>query len=88
MGIEQPLDDAPGRPLHIWTRTRGKPLLAAGNADGDVPMLESARFVLLIRHDDDQREFAYEAGAEHALAEADKRGWTVVSMRADFATVF
>jgi phosphoserine phosphatase len=87
-GVEQPIDDGPGKPVHIWTRTGQKPLLAGGNADGDVAMLETARFGLLIHHDDAQREFAYDEGAERALARAAERGWTVVSMRNDFATVF
>jgi hypothetical protein len=38
--LEHPLDDGPGKPEHIWMRTGRKPLLACGNADGDVPMLE------------------------------------------------
>ena len=38
--------------------------------------------------DDGAREFAYDAGAERALAEAVERRWTVVSMKDDFATVF
>jgi len=87
-GIEQPIDEGPGKPVHIWTRTGRAPLLAGGNADGDAAMLESARFGLLIRHDDADREFAYDAGAEKALAEAAVKGWTVVSMREDFATIF
>jgi hypothetical protein len=41
-----------------------------------------------IRHDDADREFAYDTGAEKALAEAKDRGWTVVSMRNDFKVVF
>ena len=87
-GIEQPIDDGPGKPVHIWTRTGRKPLLAGGNADGDVPMLETAHFALLLRHDDAEREFAYDQGAEGAQAEAAERNWTVVSMKEDFATVF
>jgi hypothetical protein len=74
--------------VHIWTRTGRRPLVAGGNADGDVPMLESARFGLLVRHDDPGREFAYDTGAERALAVAERRGWTVVSMKSDFATIF
>jgi phosphoserine phosphatase len=69
-------------------RTGRKPLLACGNADGDVPMLKTARFSILIRHDDAGREFGYDAGAEKALAEARERGWTVVSMQNDFKVVF
>ena len=42
----------------------------------------------LLHHDDDTREFAYDSGAERALAEAAERSWTVVSMKNDFATIF
>ena len=87
-GVEQPIDDGPGKPVHIWTRTGRKPLLAGGNADGDVAMLETARFALLVHHDDAEREFAYDEGAEKALAAAKARGWTVVSVKEDFRTVF
>jgi phosphoserine phosphatase len=69
-------------------RTGRKPLLACGNADGDVPMLETARFGIVIRHDDAGREFAYDTGAEKALVKAKERGWTVVSMQNDFKVVF
>jgi hypothetical protein len=54
----------------------------------DIEMLESARFALLVNHDDEQREFAYTSGAEKSLAEAEKLGWTVVSMKNDWETVF
>jgi phosphoglycolate phosphatase-like HAD superfamily hydrolase len=87
-GIEQPIDDGPGKPVHIWARTGRKPLLAAGNADGDIEMLSSARFALLVHHDDAEREFAYDTGAERALAEATARHWSVVSMQSDFSTIF
>jgi phosphoglycolate phosphatase-like HAD superfamily hydrolase len=87
-GVEQPIDDGPGKPVHIWARTGRKPLFAAGNSDGDVAMLECARFALLLDHDDDAREFAYDEGAERAMAAAAARGWTVVSMKEDFSRVF
>jgi hypothetical protein len=48
----------------------------------------AAALRLLVLHDDDEREFAYTAGAERALEHAGKYGWTVVSMRNDWATVF
>jgi phosphoglycolate phosphatase-like HAD superfamily hydrolase len=86
--VEQPIDDGPGKPVHIWTRTGRLPLFAGGNADGDIHMLESARFALLVHHDDAEREFAYDSGAEKALAAAAARDWTVVSMKEDFRTVF
>ena len=57
------LDDGPEKPARIWSRTGRRPLLAAGNSNGDVPMLEFAHHSdlptlrLLIVHDDDEREF-------------------------------
>ena len=88
------LDDGPQKPIEIWSRIGRRPLLAGGNSNGDLPMLEFAQhddkpsLRLLVLHDDAEREFAYTSGAEKALAEAGTRGWTVVSMKDDFATVF
>jgi hypothetical protein len=43
---------------------------------------------LLVLHDDAEREFEYTGGAEQALERADTSGWTVVSVKNDWATVF
>ena len=43
---------------------------------------------LLVLHDDAEREFDYTAGAETALERAKAEGWTVVSVRDDWETVF
>ena len=77
-----------GKPEHIFARTGRLPVFAAGNADVDIEMLECARFSFLVNHDDDDREYAYTAGAESSLAKAKELGWTVVSMRDDWSTVF
>jgi hypothetical protein len=88
------LDDGPEKPVRIWSRTGRRPLLAAGNSNGDVPMLEFAHHAdnrtlrLLVLHDDPEREFDYTAGADQALTRAEADGWTVVSMRNDWTTVF
>jgi phosphoserine phosphatase len=87
-GVEQPIADGPGKPVHIWARVGRRPLFAVGNADGDVEMLAQADFALLVHHDDAEQEFAYDAGAERALETAAKHGWTVVSIQNDWATVF
>ncbi|MER8185736.1 HAD family hydrolase [Kitasatospora sp. NPDC094015] len=82
------LDLGPGKPEHIFAHTGRLPALAGGNADVDVEMLRSAGFALLLDHDDAEREFAYTKGAETALTEAADLGWTVVSMKNDWAAVF
>jgi hypothetical protein len=43
---------------------------------------------LLLMHDDPEREFDYTAGAEQALQLAGTNGWTVVSIKDDWTTVF
>ena len=45
-------------------------------------------FVLLLSHDDDEREYGYTNGAEFALQAAHEGGWTVASMREDFERIF
>jgi hypothetical protein len=88
------LDDGAEKPIRIWSRTGRRPLLAVGNANGDVPMLHFSQhrdkpfLRLLVQHDDAEREFAYTAGAELALDQAAADGWTVVSVKDDWATVF
>ena len=88
------LDDGRQKPIQIWSRIGRRPLVAGGNSNGDLPMLEFTRHSdkpslrLLILHDDAEREFAYTSGAEKALETAGTSGWTVVSMKNDFATVW
>jgi hypothetical protein len=88
------LDDGPQKPIRIWSRVGRRPLLAAGNSDGDGPMLDFAGHAgtpslrLLLLHDDEDREFAYTAGSEKALERAAEQDWTVVSMKDDWTTVF
>jgi hypothetical protein len=88
------LDDGPQKPIRIWSRTGRRPLAAAGNSNGDVPMLQFTKhddktsLRLLVLHDDAEREFDYVSGAEQALEQAGKDGWTVVSIKNDWATVF
>jgi len=88
------LDDGPQKPIRIWSRIGRRPLLAAGNSNGDIPMLDftqhadKASLRLLVLHDDAEREFDYTSGAEEALEQADTSGWTVVSVKNDWATVF
>jgi phosphoserine phosphatase len=81
--------------LHIGRR----PILAFGNSDGDLRLMQyvgnGARrsLVLLLHHDDAEREFAYDrefrlSPLDEALQEARELGWCVVSMKHDWRTVF
>jgi phosphoglycolate phosphatase-like HAD superfamily hydrolase len=88
------LDDGPGKPIQIWERVGQRPILAAGNANGDIPMLQYASdqkhptLCLLIHHDDSEREVKYNAGADKAVKTAKTDGWTVISMKNDWKQVF
>jgi len=88
--IEQPIDDGPGKPLHIHRAIGRKPIVAAGNSDGDIHMLKYAGsgLRLLVHHDDAEREYAYDGGSEKALQLAAQDGWLVVSMKHDWKIVF
>jgi phosphoserine phosphatase len=87
-------DDGPVKPIRIWSRTGRRPIVAGGNSNGDIPMLQYAggqdrpALRLLVLHDDAEREFDYVAGAEQSLETAAERGWTVVSIKNDWKTVF
>lgn len=87
-------DDGPVKPVRICSRTGRRPIFAAGNSNGDIPMLHycagqaQPSFSLLLKHDDDQREYAYIAGAEESLKRAQQGGWTVVSMKNDWEEMF
>ena len=51
-----------------------------------------ARFCLIVRHTDGQREWDYDVSPlgklEKALAEAQAKGWTVVDMKHDWQRIF
>jgi hypothetical protein len=88
------VDDGPAKAVSIWDRIGRRPIFAAGNANGDIPMLQFAEskghqtLRLLVNHDDAARETNYTAGAEKAMKMAQERGWTVISMKNDWLEVF
>ncbi|WP_154792676.1 haloacid dehalogenase-like hydrolase [Occultella kanbiaonis] len=88
-------DDGPEKPVRIWMRTGRRPILAAGNSNGDIPMLRFAQgnprsLALLVNHDDDtdRGDTPYTKGAEKAIDAAPAHGFTVVSVRDDWSQVF
>ncbi|SPA24639.1 putative nonspecific acid phosphatase [Cupriavidus taiwanensis] len=93
------IDDGPGKPVGIYRHIGRRPILAVGNSDGDLQMLEYAtggdgpRLAVLVHHDDAEREFAYDRQSkvgklDKALDAARARGWTVVSMKRDWQQVY
>ena len=92
------IDDGEGKPVGIQMHIGRRPLAAFGNADGDLQMLQwtaggpGRRLMLLVDHTDAEREFVYRVSPmgrlELALDEAHQRGWTVVSMKNDWKSIF
>ena len=86
--------DGPAKPTRIWSRIGRRPVIAGGNANGDFPMLRFARvdtrpaLRLLVVHDDAEREFDDQKGAEQAIARANDKDWTVISIKNDWSQVF
>jgi len=92
-------DDKDGKPVGIQRFIGRRPILAFGNSDGDLQMLQytapgdRVAFGGLIHHDDAEREVAYDRDShigrlDVALDEAPQRGWVVVSMKDDWNKVF
>jgi len=94
------VDDKVGKPVGIHKHVGLRPILAFGNSDGDLEMLQwttvgsgGVRLGLVLRHDDAEREYAYDRESkvgtlDKALDLAGQSGWVVVSMKNDWNTVF
>jgi hypothetical protein len=94
------IDDKTGKPVGINSHIGRHPIAAFGNSDGDRQMLEwtqagsGARLMMLVHHDDAKREFAYGAKShigtfsDSLMEEANKSGWTVISMKDDWKQIF
>ncbi|BAN27376.1 putative nonspecific acid phosphatase NapD-like protein (plasmid) [Caballeronia insecticola] len=93
------VDDGPGKPVGIYRNIGKKPVLAFGNSDGDLQMLQytagqtGPHLALLVHHDDAAREFAYDRQSkigklDRAWDEALAKGWVVVSMKDDWNVIY
>lgn len=93
------IDDKDGKPVGINHHIGRRPIFAAGNSDGDFQMLEyttagtGPRFGMYIHHDDAEREYAYDRDSHigrlaRGLDEAPARGWSVVSMKRDWKSIY
>jgi phosphoglycolate phosphatase-like HAD superfamily hydrolase len=93
------IDDGPGKPVGINRNIGRQPIIAFGNSDGDLQMLQyttsgsGARLGVYVHHDDAVREYAYDRKSrigklDKGLDEAPKWGWQVTSMKNDWKVIF
>jgi len=93
------IDDKAEKPVGIHKFIGRRPVLAFGNSDGDLQMLQwtaagsGPRFLGLVHHTDAAREWAYDRESsvgrlDKALGEAKAKNWTIVDMKKDWKTVF
>src|SRR5262249_29478330 len=87
-------DDRTGKPVGINKFIGRRPVMAFGNSDGDLQMLQwttagaGPRFGLIVHPTDAEREYAYDRNSHlgklaKALDQAPHQGWWVVSMKTD-----
>lgn len=92
-------DDGPGKPVSIQSIIGRRPILAFGNSDGDLQMLqwttagEGKRFAGIVHHTDAKREWAYDRDShigrlDKALDAAKANNWTVVDMAKEWKVVY
>jgi len=93
------IDDKEGKPIAIDRVIGRRPILAGGNSDGDLQMVEwvtageGLRMGILVHHTDEKREWAYDREShigklDKALDMASERDWSLVDMKTDWRVVF
>jgi hypothetical protein len=93
------INDKAGKPVGIYQHIGRRPILAFGNSDSDMQMIEytmagkGRRLGLFVHHTDAEREYAYDRKShvgtlDKALDRADANGWIIVDMKRDWKTVF
>jgi phosphoserine phosphatase len=93
------INDKEGKPVAINQQIGRRPVISFGNSDGDLQMLQwtsasnKPSLGVIIHHTDAEREVAYDRQShigklDQALNLAKEQGWVVVSMKADWKTVF
>ncbi|WP_254532919.1 HAD family hydrolase [Natrinema gelatinilyticum] len=99
------VDDEAGKPIGIHKFIGRQPIAAFGNYVGDREMLEwtdagdGPRLLLLVNHDDAEREYAYsmdedltgetsDESSQPFIDVAEEKGWVVASMKDDWEYVF
>jgi hypothetical protein len=96
----QIINDGPQKPASIHTHIGQRPILAAGNTDGDLAMLQwtaaspHRTLQLVVRHTDAEREYAYDrdpilgSGTGQLHAAATEHKWTMIDIAADWSVIY
>ena len=93
------IDDKAGKPVGIYQHIGQRPILAFGNADADMQMIQYTKagngrsLGLFVHHTDALREFAYDRKShvgtlDKVLDMAKESDWIIVDMRRDWKQVF
>ncbi len=93
------INDKEGKPVGINQHIGRRPVVAFGNSDGDLAMLQwtaagkGRRLMVYIHHTDAEREWAYDQEShighlDKGLDEAVEKGWTIVDMKGDWNRVY
>jgi hypothetical protein len=93
------IDDKEGKPVGIYEHIGRRPILAFGNSDGDMQMIQytkagdGLRLGLFVHHTDAEREYAYDRKShmgtlDKVLDIASENDWIIVDMKKDWKTVF
>jgi phosphoserine phosphatase len=93
------IDDKAGKPVAIDRVIGARPIIAAGNSDGDFEMLEwttsgdGPRLGLIVHHTDAERAFAYDREGpvgtlNRGLDEGPGLGWVIVDMASDWGRIW
>lgn len=98
------MDDKVGKPVGIYQYIGRRPIMAVGNSDGDMQMLQyttiarseedkTPRLGVIVHHTDAEREWAYDRTShigklDKAMDESKPRGWVLVDMKKEWSQVF
>ena len=93
------VNDKATKPVGINEHIGRRPILAFGNADADMQMVQytkggdGLRLALFVHHTDADREYAYDRKShvgtlDKALDMADKNDWIIVDMKKDWKVIF
>jgi hypothetical protein len=93
------VDDKAGKPVGIYQHIGQRPILAFGNSDGDMQMIQytmagdGRRMGLFVHHTDAEREYAYDRKShvgtlDKVLDMASDNGWIIVDMKKNWNAIF